>query len=107
MARFAGFEIRSGSFPTLVIAGCLLAFIISLQADAHAQMGARTVGRGLEQLTQEAGTIVHGGIISTKVEPQPQLHNLMTLVVTMNVKDTYKGAPAKTLTFRQYVCGLD
>src|SRR5205814_2688503 len=85
----------------------LLSLLLLFQSKAHAQVSVRTVGRGLDELTQEAGTIVHGGIVSVKVEPHPQLRNLMTLVVTMNVADTFKGAAAKTFTFRQYVLDLD
>jgi hypothetical protein len=103
--RVASSAIKSGQ--TTLIVCLLLALTLLFQSKAHAQFGVRTVGRGLDELTQEAGTIVHGGIVSVKVEPHPQLRNLMTLVVTMNVSDTYKGAAAKTFTFRQYVPGLD
>jgi hypothetical protein len=53
-------------------------------------------------LADEAETIVHGYIISTRAEPHPQLKNLMTVVVTMSIADTYKGARRSSLVFRQY-----
>jgi hypothetical protein len=73
----------------------------------HAQSEARTLPRSLDQLTAEAGVIVHGYVVSTKVEPHPQLHNLMTVAVTVNVLDTYKGKAQKSLVFRQYIWDID
>ena len=35
------------------------------------------------------------------------LRNLMTVVVTMRIVETYKGPARKTITFRQYVWSLD
>jgi len=37
------------------------------------------------------------------LEPHEQLKNLMTVVITLQVEETLKGAPVKTLTFRQAV----
>jgi hypothetical protein len=76
-------------------------------SDSHAQHGALTVARGLDQLTDEADVIVHGYVTSTRIEPHPQLPNLNTIVVSLEVKDTYKGKPQKSLTFRQYVWDSD
>jgi hypothetical protein len=73
---------------------------------SHAQSAARTLPRGLDQLTEEADVIVHGYVLSTKVEPHPQLSNLMTTVVSMSVTDTYKGKPQKSIVFRQYIWDL-
>lgn len=61
------------------------------------------MARSLDQLIEESAVIVHGSVMSSKIEPHPQLKNLMTVVVTMNVKETYKGKAGKTLVFRQYV----
>lgn len=46
---------------------------------------------------------MQGSVISTTVEPHPQLKNLMTVLVTMTVEDTLKGKPAKSIQFRQYI----
>jgi hypothetical protein len=73
---------------------------------ASAQHGATTITCGLDRLTAEAGAIVHGYVISAKVEPHPQLRNLMTVVVSMRVEDVYKGKPQKNLVFRQYIWDL-
>lgn len=47
--------------------------------------------------------IVHGNIRSARVERHPQLTNLITVVVSMNVTDTLKGTPRKSIEFRQYI----
>jgi hypothetical protein len=66
-------------------------------------VSARTLSRSLDQLVDEADSIVHGFVLSSTIEPHPQLRNLMTQVVTLKVAETYKGRPQKTLIFRQYV----
>jgi len=83
--------------------GLLLATIFFLSSFAGAQHGALTVSRGIDQLTEEADVVVHGYVTATRTEPHPQLRNLNTIVVTLQVKDTYKGTAQKSLTFRQYV----
>ena len=80
-----------------------LLFVVLAQFFAHAQRGAVTVPRALDQLTAEAETIVHGSVVSTKIEPHPKLRNLNTIVVSLKVHDTYKGTAGKSLRFRQYV----
>jgi len=73
---------------------------------ASAQRGALVAPRSIDQLTQEAVVIVRGHVVSAKVEPHPALRNLTTVLVTMNIEETLKGAPAKTLQFRQYLWDL-
>src|SRR5713101_1677852 len=70
---------------------------------SQAQLSARTVGRSLDQLVDESEVIVRGSVVSSSVEPHPQLRNLMTVVVTMTVSDTYKGRQQKSIVFRQYI----
>lgn len=74
---------------------------------AQAQLSARTLGRSLDQLVDESELIVRGSVVSSSVEPHPQLRNLMTVVVTMTVTDTYKGSPHKSIVFRQYIGNLN
>jgi hypothetical protein len=62
-----------------------------------------TSPQSIDQLSQEAALIVHGYVVSAKVEPHPQLHNLMTVLVTMNVQETLKGTAQKSIQFRQYI----
>ena len=84
----------------LLLSLLLIAFV---STPSLAQRGALTVTRGLDQLTQEADLIVHGSVTSARVEPHPQFHNLMTVVITMTVQETLKGAPRKKIEFRQYI----
>ena len=80
----------------------LLCFCVAPFA-AHAQRSAVTIPRALDQLTAEADTIVHASVVTTKIEPHPKLRNLNTIVVTLQVQDTYKGTARKSLVFRQYI----
>jgi hypothetical protein len=83
---------------------CLLPLLVlCLQSDSYSQSGARTLPLGLDQLAEQADVIVHGYVTSAKLEPHPQLHNLNTIVVTLRVKDTYKGNAEKSFVFRQYL----
>lgn len=84
-----------------------LILTVCLPSSFFAQSSARTVPRSLDQLTAEADLIVHGYVTSARFEPHPQLRNLMTVVVTMRIAETYKGPPRKTITFRQYVWDLN
>jgi hypothetical protein len=54
-------------------------------------------------LVEESEVIVHASVVSSKIEPHPQLKNLMTVLVTMKVKETYKGKTSNKLILRQYV----
>lgn len=62
-----------------------------------------TVPQSIDQLSQEATLIVHGYVTSTKIEPHPQLRNLMTVLVTIKVAETLKGPAKKSIQFRQYI----
>ncbi|HET9742521.1 MAG TPA: hypothetical protein VFQ00_07220 [Terriglobales bacterium] len=81
----------------------LLGALLLVSGGAWAQRGALTTSRGLDQLTQEAQTIVRGYVTSAKVERDPELRNLTTVLISMNVEETLKGSPQKTLQFRQYI----
>jgi hypothetical protein len=72
-------------------------------APAFAQRGALTVPRNLDQLTDRASDIVRGRVVSAHVEKHPELSNLDTVVVTLHLTDTLKGAAKGTFTFRQYI----
>lgn len=86
------------------VAVCTLAILyLCFPTRSDSQSSARTLARSLDQLIDESDLIVHGYIVSSKIEPHPQLRNLMTVVVLMNVRETYKGKPLKSLVFREYV----
>jgi hypothetical protein len=76
-------------------------------SSSLAQASARSLSRSLDQLIDESDSAVHGFVVSSKIEPHPQLRNLMTELVTIKVADTYKGKPRNTLVFRQYVWNVD
>ncbi|MGH9515886.1 MAG: hypothetical protein ACRD3P_09450 [Terriglobales bacterium] len=80
----------------------LAVFFLCLPITSYSEPEARVLPRTLDQLADESETIVHGYIVSTQFEPHPQLKNLMTVVVTMTVTETYKGAKRTSLVFRQY-----
>jgi hypothetical protein len=79
-----------------------LGLILVQGIHAPAQV-ASTVGRSLDQLTQESEAIIHGFIQSTTIEPHPTLRNLKTILVTVSVSETLKGPNHRSLVFRQYL----
>jgi hypothetical protein len=83
---------------------CVLALAAWLAAaPAFAQRGALAVPRNLDQLTDRASDIVRGTVMSARVEKHPELSNLDTIVVTLRVTETLKGAAQGSFTFRQYI----
>jgi hypothetical protein len=90
---------RSSSARLLVLSSLLLVFAPVMSYS----QSARTLSRTLDQLIDESEVIVHGSVVSTRLEPHPQLRNLMSVVVSLKVKETYKGKAQKSLVFRQYV----
>jgi len=54
-------------------------------------------------MVEQAETIVHGSVISAKIEPHPELKNLSTVVISMSVQSMLKGKAQKTLQFRQFI----
>jgi len=81
----------------------ILLLLLLLGVPASAQRGAQTITRNLTELVNEADVVVQGFIRSARVEPHPQLSNLMTALITVEVSDTLKGPARKTLQFRQYI----
>ena len=81
----------------------LLAAALAAAAPASAQQGALTVTRNLDQLTDRAALILRGNVVSARVEKHPQFDALDTVVVTLRVRETLKGEPRQTHTFRQYL----
>ena len=86
------------SFLLLSVLG--LALLASV--PALAQRGAHTVPGNLNQLTERAGIIVRGTVMSARVEKHPVLGG-HTIVVTLRVKKTLKGQAGSTFAFRQYI----
>jgi hypothetical protein len=78
-------------------------FVLLLSAAAFAQRSALTASSNIAHLSQQAATIVHGQIVSVRVEPHPQLQNLTTVVVFLRVVENFKGTAAPLFSFRQFV----
>ena len=74
-----------------------------LASPLAAQRGALTLPRSLDQLVDQAATIIRGHVVSARVERHPTLTNLHTIVVTLRVHQTFKGQAGQTFTFRQYI----
>lgn len=92
---------RKSGRPKLILV--LMAVFAVSCSELQAQRGAVTVPRTVDQLSQQAAVIVRGHVTSAKVEPHPQLTNLMTVVVSFRVDETLKGTPRKSFQFRQYI----
>lgn len=78
-------------------------YTLAGSSSLWAQTSARTVAKGLDQLVQESDLIVRGSVVSATVEPHPQFKNLTTVLVTVKVAETLKGAARQNLQFRQYL----
>jgi hypothetical protein len=83
---------------------CVLVTVACLAtSSAFAQRGAMTVPQNLDELTDRAQDVVRGTVVSAHVEKHPELTNLHTVVVTLRVGETLKGAARETYSFRQYI----
>ena len=80
-----------------------LLLVLLLANVSLAQRGAIVQPAGLADLTDRAQTIVRARVVGARVEPHPQLNNLQTVVLTLAVKEAYKGSPASTMTIRQFI----
>lgn len=81
----------------------ILGVLMLVSGPLPAQHGATTAQANLDQLVQQAHTIVHGYVVSAVMEPHPQFSNLQTVVVTIKVERALKGSAGTTLVFRQFV----
>jgi len=92
----------SGNMARAVALNTVL--LVSISAGmAAGQRGALTASRNLDDLSAEAGVIVRGRIVSTRVEPHPQFSALWTVVVTMQVDEAIKGQIGNSYSFRQFI----
>ena len=92
----------SGSMARAVVLNTVLTLCVSPGIPA-AQRGSLTASRNLADLAAEAGVILRGRIVSTRVEPHPQFSALWTVVVTMQVDEAIKGQVGNTYSFRQFI----
>lgn len=96
------------SFPSRIGTSLLglslaLASLSVCGSPAFAQSNAITISQNLAELVSESGVIVQGRVISANLEPHPQLKNLLTVAVTLQVEEQLKGAAAGNYTFHQAI----
>jgi hypothetical protein len=88
---------------TLGIAAAAIAGLFVFSPAAFAQLGAQTAPANLDDLIQQAATILRGSVVSAAIEPHPQFSNIQTVTVTISVARVLKGESSKIFTFRQFV----
>jgi hypothetical protein len=81
----------------------LITLFLLFPGPAFCQSRATVAQANLNQLVDNAQTIVRGSIVSAVVQPHPHFANLQTVAVTIAVAKTLKGQAVPTLTFRQFV----
>jgi hypothetical protein len=77
--------------------------VLLLASPLCAQRGAPTRSRNLGELVSQSAVILRGNVISARAEPHPDLTNLWTVVVTLQVREVLKGEAGTTFTFRQFI----
>jgi hypothetical protein len=68
-----------------------------------AQTHALTLPQDLSDLVAQSHVVVQGWITQVTLAPDHNLRNLMTVAVTVQVEDTFKGTSSGSYTFRQAV----
>ncbi len=100
--RLGAMNIIASRAARAVALNALLLLFVPACLDAG-QRGALTASRNLADLVGEAGVILRGRIVSTRVEPHPQFSALWTVVVTIQVDDAIKGQLGTSYSFRQFI----
>lgn len=80
---------------------CLLFFLCV--APLNAQRGALTQPRNLAELVDQSDRIIRGRVTAVRVEPHPEMKQIFSVVVSIRVEETLKGASEETFTFRQFI----
>ncbi len=80
-----------------------LVFLALLAVPVEAQRDAKVLHRNLSELVGDSYTIVVGRITSVRAEVHPQIPQLHTIVVTMQVTEVWKGQAGAQFTFRAFV----
>lgn len=92
---------------TAMAASAALAVLVMLMLTAapslDAQGGYRVMHRNLAELVSDAGTIVHGRVLSVRIEPHPLYLGLKTAVVDLEIMELLKGQSSAPFSFRQYL----
>lgn len=82
--------------------GAVFGLVASLALCGARPAGA--VGRRLDlaTMTERAGTIIRGRVVSLREGRHPQYHNIGVLYVTLQVDETLKGTANDRFTFMQF-----
>jgi hypothetical protein len=81
----------------------ILLLVVLVSSAAFSQEAAVAHRRTVDELVDESAYIIHGRVMNTRVEPHPELKNLNTILVTMQVQDVLKGDVPANFSFRQFV----
>lgn len=92
--------IGKGKTNVRLIQRTLLA-LLGAALCGSAVLAQRTLPLKLEQIVRDAGTIVHGRVVSTETGKDPATGMLVTWV-TVDVSENFYGAPGMRFTFKQY-----
>jgi len=97
--------------PSVLRAGRPLPFLLvlliaALPSLAQAQQGALVIQRNLAELVDDAGTIVVGTVIYSRVEPHPDFNHIPTVLVGVQVEETLKGEAAGLFVYRQAILDI-
>jgi hypothetical protein len=90
-------------FSTKIFSTFLRLVPLLVATSSLAQRGAVVHPADLAELTDRAQTIIRARVVSARLEPHPQFKDLQTVVLTLAVKEAYKGNPSSTMTIRQFV----
>jgi len=91
-----------------VAAAVLLPAVLGCSAAStpRAQVSPLTTSLNLARMVDESENIVLARVTRVTAEPHPQLQNLNTVVVALEVIEPLKGSPGRELVFRQYVADI-
>ena len=92
---------RRALWLAALLVGCVLVPLADAP-PAAAQQGARVKMLNFADLVGYSGVILRGRVLSVTAEKHPELTNLNTVVVTLQVSEVLKGEAGAQYTFRQY-----
>lgn len=94
---------RKWRVPLLAAGMATVLCLTVLAGQAWAQRDARVLQRNLAELVGDSYTILVGKVTSVRAEVHPQIPNLNTIFVTMQVSEVWKGQAGPTFSFRLFV----
>jgi hypothetical protein len=86
-----------------LVSAAVWLLLLCCSIEASAQRGGLTIQLDLARMVDESENVVLARVTGITAEKHPQLENLDTVVVALQVLDPIMGSPGARLTFRQYV----